>query len=67
MVTNFIVIFTVSFLDTMIKIAFLCLLTFSLFMISLQQEEEENVEDEPNCKRYREIVSFRSNSSVMTM
>lgn len=49
----------------MIKIAFLCVVTFSLLVISLQQEEE-NVRDEPNCKKYREIVSFRINSSVMT-
>lgn len=50
----------------MIKIAFLCLVTFSLLVISLQQEEEDNVRDEPNCKKYREIVSFRINSFVMT-
>lgn len=52
----------------MIKIAFLCVVTFSVLVISLQEEEEEdNVRDEPNCKKYREIVSFRINLSVTTM
>lgn len=52
----------------MIKIAFLCVVTFSLLVISLQQEEEEENEgDEPTCKKYREIVSFRINSFVITM